>query len=217
MLVASFGAGTLFAKTADFRAVAKKDAQILQKGEAKDYCPICGMTLSLFYKTNHSAVIDGKTRQYCSIHCMLHEISGSKKKATDLKVIDNESLKFIDVKDAYYVVGSKQPGTMSSVSKYAFKTQEKADKFAKAYAGEVMRFDEVKKKVLASLKKEMQATKKRRAKAKKMGAKIYKSVCKKTDKRFASTALAKAFILKNNLCGKLRGKKLQVVGIYLTK
>jgi len=53
----------------NFRAVPMQEAKILQDGEEKMFCPKCGMTLPMFYKTNHLATIDGKTKQFCSMHC----------------------------------------------------------------------------------------------------------------------------------------------------
>lgn len=58
-----------------------------------------------------------------------------------IKVVDVTSLKFIDAARAYYVVGSKRKGTMSMVSKYAFKNLKNAAKFAKENGGAVMDFN----------------------------------------------------------------------------
>ncbi|MEA3289254.1 MAG: hypothetical protein U9Q04_03645, partial [Campylobacterota bacterium] len=54
----------------NYRAVPSSQATILQKGDQKMYCPVCGMTLPMFYKTNHAASDHtGHDKQYCSIHC----------------------------------------------------------------------------------------------------------------------------------------------------
>ncbi len=124
----------------NYRAVPMEKAQILQDGKAKMFCPKCGMTLPMFYRTNHSAKVDGKVEQFCSIHCLVQELK-SGKKVDDIQVVDNSSLKFIPAKDAWYVVGSKKPATMSRVSKYAFAKEEDAKKFAKEFGGDVVRFD----------------------------------------------------------------------------
>jgi nitrous oxide reductase accessory protein NosL len=55
-------------------------------------------------------------------------------------VVDVTSLKFIPVTEAYYVVGSDVRGTMSMVSKYAFKNLDDAKAFQKKHGGEIMDF-----------------------------------------------------------------------------
>ena len=124
-----------------FQSVPFEKAIILQKGENKLHCVNCGMKLPMFYKTNHAAIVNGKQKQYCSIHCLAKDII-SNKKVENMKVVDNATLKFIPVEKAFYVVGSKKPATMSKISKYAFGTKEAAQKFAKKYGGKVMTFKE---------------------------------------------------------------------------
>ena len=123
-----------------FQSVSPKDAKILQEGEQKSSCSNCGMNLPSFYKTNHLAKVDGKVRQFCSIHCLAKSIKDGAK-VEDIKVVDTKTLKFIDAKKAYYVVGSKKKGTMSKVSKYAFANKEDALAFAKQNGGEVMDYE----------------------------------------------------------------------------
>ncbi len=197
------------------RAVPMAKATILQDGKNKMYCPVCGMTLPMFYKTNHAAKHNGHNKQYCSIVCAVEDAVVNGKKLTDFKVVDNSTLKFIDSKKAYFVVGSKMPGTMSVVSKYAFGTKAAADKFVAKKGGKVMKFDALYTLVAKSQAKDMKATKMRQGKAIKKGAKIYKKMCKKTDKRFASTADAKSFLIKSGICGKIKGKPHQAVALYL--
>jgi len=200
-----------------YQAVPADQATILQKGEEKSYCPICGMTLSLFYKTNHAAKSSETYKQYCSIHCMVEDIELNGAKLSDMKVVDNKSLKFINVKDAFYVVGSSKPGTMTMLSKYGFANLDDAKAFKEKNGGEIKNFDEVYAMVAKNMKKEKAAIAKKQAKMAQMGEKLYNKMCKKTDMSFKSTAEAKAYITKNNLCGNMKGKKLQAVGIYLSR
>jgi len=123
-----------------FQSVPFKDATLLQEGKGKISGVVCGMNLPKFYKTNHSATLDGKVRQYCSIHCLGEDLRVKKLPLEDIQVVDLSSLKFISVKEAFYVVGSKQPGTMSVTSKYAFATKDDATKFVKRYGGEIVDF-----------------------------------------------------------------------------
>lgn len=52
-----------------YQSVPSSKAMLVQKGEKKDECIICGMHLATFYKTSHAAETkDGTKRQYCSIN-----------------------------------------------------------------------------------------------------------------------------------------------------
>jgi len=199
----------------NYRMVPMAKAQILQEGPEKMYCPKCGMTLPMFYRTNHAAKVDGKTEQFCSMYCLIEEMN-SGKKVTDVQVVDNTTLKFIPAEKAFYVVGSSKPATMAKkVSKYAFGTEEAAKAFAEKFGGKVMTYDEA----LALAKKDYEsdtaAKKMRQAKGAKKGAMVYKKKCQPIDKTFKNVAEAKAYITANKVCGDLKGKPLQAVGLYL--
>ncbi|MFT7824270.1 MAG: nitrous oxide reductase accessory protein NosL [Sulfurimonas sp.] len=124
-----------------FQSVPKEKAVLLQSGKEKASCAACGMKLPMFYKTNHAAHLDGSARQYCSLHCLAEEKNIKKMPVEDFKVVDVKSLKFIEAKSAFYVVGSREKATMSEVSKYAFANKEDAVKFAGRYQGKVVDFD----------------------------------------------------------------------------
>jgi nitrous oxide reductase accessory protein NosL len=200
----------------NYRAVPMDKAQILQDGKAKMFCPKCGMTLPMFYRTNHAAKVDGKMEQFCSIHCLVEEMN-SGKKLEDVQVVDNSSLKFIPAKSAWYVVGSSKPATMSKVSKYAFAKEADAKEFAKKFGGEVVKFDDVLAMAKKSFEKESKMIAKKQAMMAQKGKMVYEKMCKKIDKKFATTAEAKAYIKENNLCKGIKGKPLQAVGLYLSK
>lgn len=199
-----------------FQSVAMQKSTLLQEGKEKNFCPNCGMTLPMFYKTNHASTIDGKVKQYCSIHCVAEDIL----EGIDLhniKVVDTNSLQFIDASNAFYVLGSKKKGTMTGISKYAFSNHKEALAFAKKHGGEVGNFE----KALQIAKKDFTPEQKAKLKAKQMkmaqkGAKIYKMKCNNsTLPKFHSVAKAKAYIQEHRTCGALKGKGLQAVGIYL--
>ena len=198
-----------------YQAVPMEKATIVQEGDSKNYCPVCGMTLPAFYKTNHAAEHEGHNKQYCSIHCVVEDKEINGKALSDVKVVDNKTLKFIDAKKAFYVVGSSKPGTMSMKSKYGFANEVDAKAFAKANGGEIKSFDEVYSNVAKGMQAEKNMIAKRQKKMQMMGERVYNKMCKKTDKKFSSVAQAKTFITKNKLCGNMKGKNLQAVGIYL--
>jgi len=122
-----------------FQSVDSKDATLVQSGEEKGSCVRCGMDLVRFYKTSHAAQREETHYQYCSIHC-LEDHLGEGVTLKNPRVVDATTLKLISVKEAHYVVGSKQRGTMSMVSKYAFKNLEDAKKFQARHGGEIMNF-----------------------------------------------------------------------------
>ena len=200
-----------------FQSVNPSEATLVQTNKAKKFCPICGMTLPMFYKTNHSAVHNGEAKQYCSIHCVVEDKEINKSDLKDVKVVDVTSLKFISADTATYVVGSKKKGTMSMISKYAFAKKSDAQKFAKANGGKIMNYDAAYAEAKKDFPKDSMMISKKQAKAAGMGEKMYNKMCKKTDAKFASTAEAKAYIVENKLCGDIKGKKLQAIGIYLGK
>ena len=197
-----------------FQSVSKEKATLLQDGKAKAFCPECGMTLPMFYKTNHAATVDGKVKQYCSLHCLAEDLQKGTK-LTEMKVVDVTTLKFIPVEKAIYVVGSRKKGTMSAVSKYAFAKKADAEAFAKANGGKVTDFNGALKAAKAEFAKDSQMIAKKQAMMAQKGKMMYGKMCQKTDKKFASTAEAKAFIVSNELCKGLNGKQLQAVGLYL--
>ena len=199
----------------NFRAVKLSKAQILQDSKSKIYCKKCGMTLPMFYRTNHSAVVRGKVEQYCSIYCLV-EAMRTCSTISDIKVVDNTSLKFIDATKAFYVVGSSKPATMAAkISKYAFGLQADAQAFAKSFGGEVMSYANTLALAKADYAKDTKQKLKRQAKGAKKGEMIYKKMCQPITQRFTTAADAKAYIKAHNSCANLRGKALQAVGLYL--
>ena len=200
-----------------FQTVSPSEATLVQTNKAKKFCPVCGMTLPMFYKTNHSAIHDEETKQYCSLHCVVEDNEINKSDLKSIKVVDVTSLKFVAADTATYVVGSKKKGTMSMISKYAFANKSDAQKFAKEFGGKVTDFAGAYAEAKKDFPKDAMMISKKQAKAAGMGEKMYNKMCQKTDKKFASTAEAKAYINEKKLCGDIKGKKLQAIGIYLGK
>lgn len=168
-----------------FQSVSPAKATLLQSGDAKAFCPNCGMNLPMFYKTNHAATIDGKVKQYCSIHCLAEDIEKGLK-PTEIKVVDVSTLKFIDASKAHYVVGSRQKGTMSMTSKYAFANQTEAETFAKVNGGEVSSFDAALQKAREEFQNDSKNIEEKRAKMRAMGRSYITKSAKKQRKYLAA-------------------------------
>ncbi len=139
MLLVGCGAEKPQVKSSMFQSVSPQKATLVQSGKEKSSCVRCGMNLVMFYKTSHNAQLDDKHYQYCSIHC-LEDHLGEGVTLKNPQVVDVDSLKFISVAKAYYVVGSSKRGTMTRVSKYAFSDENMAKKFQTKYGGEIMNF-----------------------------------------------------------------------------
>lgn len=137
-----------------FQSVSLKDAKILQTGENRTSGAVCGMNLPKFYKTNHSATLNGKVKQYCSIHCLSEDLKINNLPLENIQVVDVTSLDFIDATKAFYIVGSSKKGTMTGISKYAFKDKEQALGFQKKFGGELKTFDETVQIALKDFKRE---------------------------------------------------------------
>ena len=209
------GSGQNQERMKKFQSVPIDKATIVQDSKAKMYCPSCGMTLPMFYRTNHAATHGEHTKQYCSLHCLSEDKIKNGADLKDMKVVDNKTLKFIDVKSATYVVGSSKKGTMTMKSKYAFAKKADAQKFADKFGGNVMNFDGAFKVASKGLDKEMAMIGKKQAMMAQKGEMMYNKMCKKTDLKFSSTADAKTFVKSSKICGEMKGKKLQAVGLYL--
>jgi len=131
-----------------FQTVDKKEVTLLQIGKKHERCPVCNMSLIRYYKTSHAIKLkNGSYKQYCSIHCLVDDLEhrslkNKHKEIEQILVVDIKSLEFIDVKDAFYVIDSEKGGTMSYVSKYAFKNKKDAKEFIKKNGGSLNSFDE---------------------------------------------------------------------------
>ena len=200
-----------------FQTVKPSKATLVKTDSSKDFCNVCGMHLTKYYKTNHATTFkNDKKEQYCSIRCQAHVHNDHALKIKQIDVVDTKSLKLIDAKSAIYVVGSSKKGTMSPVSKYAFGDKEDALDFQKKFGGEIHSFEETLKIAKASLSKDTIAVTKKRVSMARKGKKIYLSMCKQ-DKfpEFNSIGESKQYIIDNNLCKSLKPKMQQAVAIYL--
>ncbi|QOG11865.1 nitrous oxide reductase accessory protein NosL [Arcobacter sp. FWKO B] len=209
-----------------FQSVSVKEATLLQESDDKMYCPNCGMNLPKFYKTNHAVKLkDGSYRQYCSIYCLVEEmeltvLKGKHDTIENILVVDVTSLKFIDAKKAYYVVGSSVKGTMTMTSKYAFEKIEDAIAFEQTYGGEVKSFDEAYKIALLDFAKDTALVYDNRSTMMyKNGEKLFNTKCDKNaiEKIDAHTmGEMKAIIEQQKLCGDdLNDGQLQAIMLYV--
>jgi len=150
---ASGGHGNHGGSAKVFQSVSKDKITILQSSRTKEACSSCGMNLANLYKANHAATQDGVLKQFCSIHCLANEMGVKKNHLNEIQVVDLKSLKFIDAKKAFYVLGSRPKGVMTKSSKFAFSSQTDAEEFIQKYGGKIVSFDVAYKNALADFRK----------------------------------------------------------------
>ena len=198
----------------EFTKNATVEPLLVQKGAKKIWCSICGMNLKMFYKTSYIA----GDREYCSIRCLVADMKNSKIDLDSVKVIDVRSQKPILAKDAYFVIGSDIKGTMSRVSKLAFKSRDKAEEFIKEHGGKLATFQEALKEAQKSLDSDSSMVKaKKEKKLYPMGKKIFNKKCKGSPNldKFSAVNELKVAIRDNNICKDINEKQLHAVAIYL--
>jgi nitrous oxide reductase accessory protein NosL len=202
-----------------FSKVASKEPLLVQKGHEKHWCPVCGMNLKMFYKTNHTSQLLNKTqRQYCSMRCLVMDKEEYGIESSSIQVIDASSEKLIDASSAYYVLGSKVKGTMSKTSKFAFAQESDAKIFAKKYKGKVVSFEVAMKSAKETLVSDTESIKKKKVKKiYPMGKKIFDKKCSKDidATNYIEINELKADIQNNKLCKPLKEKQLQALALYL--
>ncbi len=192
---------------------------LIQKGEAKQWCPVCGMNIKMFYKTSHiSKLHNHKDRQYCSMRCLTVDMQEQKIDKNSIRVVDAKTQKYINAEKAFYVVGSSVRGTMSRVSKLAFEKKEDAKKFIKKYKGKIVSFDSALAMAKSSLKSDIvMISKKKEKKMYPMGKKIFEKRCKNdiNPNNYIEINELKAAIKKRKMCKSLKEKQLQALSLYL--
>ena len=144
--------------------------------EFKKYprCPYCGMVRKMWSHTRYLIHYDNDQADgTCSIHCAAISLSlnldlhpkaiyvgdaGAKGKIKPLVLVD----------DATFVVGSKNPGTMTAESKWAYGSDGSADAAIKKTGGKKVGFDEALTACYMSMAKDTLMIRKKRAKKRSM-------------------------------------------------
>ena len=187
---------------------------LVQEGAKKHWCPICGMSLKMFYKTSHA--VDKK--QFCSMRCLIVDMQKKDINLDNIQVVDAKTEKLILAKDAFYVVGSDIMGTMSKISKLAFAEKRDAEIFIAKHRGEIVSFEKAfalaKESLLSDIAMVM---KKKQKKMYPMGKKLFEAKCQQDINlsKFNQINELKSAIKINKLCRDLKGKRFQAVSLYL--
>lgn len=119
-------------------------------------CDNCGMDRNAWARTRHEFKTSKGTYYTCSIACIAVMGLKLKEEPRDVKAADYfHPVKMLDAEEAFYVMGSAAPGTMTSVSKIAFPDKKEAVAFAAKYGGRVVDF----KDALTAARKEVSGEK----------------------------------------------------------
>lgn len=203
----------------NFKKAASIEPVLVQHGQKKQWCPVCGMSLKKFYKTSYIAKLrDHTPRQYCSLRCLAVDMQEHHIDMSSIQVVDVKTEKFIPVHSAFYVVGSSIKGTMAKVSKLAFASKDDAIAFVQQYKGKIVDFKTALKMAKESLSHDIaMVTKKKEKKIYPMGKKIYTKVCSKDIDLNSYQAIndLKSDIKNKRLCKPLKEKQLQALSLYL--
>ena len=113
--------------------------------ESPESCKMCGMNRTSF---SQSRVVisyeDGTSSGFCSINCAAAELrKNGYKLIKSLKVADYSTSELTDAGKATWVVGGSRPGVMTSLAKWAFEKEDKAQQFIKQNGGGIATFDDV--------------------------------------------------------------------------
>jgi len=211
--------GMLHSAAAAFDKTASSKPVLLQKGAQKEWCPVCGMKIESFYKTSHAATLpNGEKRQYCSIRCLAVDMQEYSIDLATVEAVDAHSEKIIKAQEAFYVLGSEVPGTMSKTSKLAFEKKSDAEAFSKEHGGTLATFEEALAHAKDSLKSDiaMVQTKKEK-KVYPMGKNIFEKKCSKNIDlgAFIEIHQLKAALQNDKLCGELQEHQLHPLALYL--
>lgn len=204
-----------------FNKKATVEPLLVQAQNGNQWCPVSGEKIKDFYKTSYTAKLkmNGNNRQYCSLRCLVMDMKEYGIDINTIQVLDISTQKYIDVEDAYFVVGSGVNGSLSRVSKLAFKTQKDAQKFIKKYKGKIVDFHEAMKLAKESLSKDNDMLlKKKKKRIYPRGKRIFEKVCQKDlidPTTYIEINELKQDIVDQKLCKPLKEKDLQAVALYI--
>jgi nitrous oxide reductase accessory protein NosL len=106
-------------------------------------CPNCGMPRAMWARTWTNFTGASGRQAVCSLHCLADLVLKSGLEPTGVMIAAYlEPKKMLPAAGAYFVLGSRVPGTMTRVSKPAFPDRASAEVFAQACGGRLATFQE---------------------------------------------------------------------------
>jgi len=141
-------------------------------------CPNCGMMINMWARTRHSFHHPEGDFTTCSIRCLADKSVSSGADADNVRValyVDPDTM--VPVAEAFYVIGSTAPGTMTMKSKIAFADSAAAEQFASNYGGQVVDFQGALAAAMMELPNSRMAIDKKRKATGKIKEPTEKDVC----------------------------------------
>lgn len=119
-------------------------AQTRDDIETHRECAHCGMDRKAYgFSRMLVQYEDGTEVGICSLHCALIELDEHKgRKVKAILVADRNTKRLVEAEKAIWVLGGKKSGVMTKRAKWAFVSEEGADKFIESYGGKIVSWDE---------------------------------------------------------------------------
>lgn len=141
-------------------------------------CHNCGMTRPMWARTWHTYEVDGQKFEVCSMHCLAEATINAGVTPQNVQVaLYLEPQKMVAAEQAWYVIGSQAPGTMTMKSKLAFASKEEAQAFAGECGGVVASFKDAYQAAATSIAKENENINRNRIAKGKIIEPVDKDVC----------------------------------------
>ncbi|MDX1808801.1 MAG: nitrous oxide reductase accessory protein NosL [Sulfurospirillaceae bacterium] len=192
---------------------------VLVQKDQNRWCPITGQSIIDYYKTSFISKLKSNQnfRQYSSLTALAIDNQRNGIDKTYIKALDVVSQKYINAKNAFYLVNSNIAPTFGKIGVLAFEHKNDALIYAKKYDGKILSFNQalstVEKNLKSSIAYMHNIYKKKNYN---MGKRIYLKKCKKIDPNdFIEINDLKKEISDKNLCGKLNERYLQALSLYL--
>ena len=120
-------------------------ASTMENVETPKLCQQCRMDRTMFAHSRTVVVYANGTKAgLCSINCAVTNMKNYKiKSIKSILVADYSTKKLIEANTAFWVVGGKKRGVMTSLAKWAFAREQDALAFLKVNNGKITSFEQV--------------------------------------------------------------------------
>ncbi len=140
-----------------FLAAAASYAQVQEDIAAQKNCRVCGMSREMFSQSRFLVEYDnGSVSATCSARCAALDMSlNMGRMPKSIRVADFTTRQLIDAEKAYWVIGGKKEGVMSSRAKWAFQKKQEAEGFRAKNGGKPGTFQEALKASFEDMYKDL--------------------------------------------------------------
>ena len=127
-------------------------------------CTYCGMDREKYARSRMvTEYDDGSKFGACSLHCVAVNLASNIDRTPKvISVGDYYGKQLIDAEKAFWVIGGRVPGVMTSNAKWAFEHKNEAERFIKENGGTPATFDEAMRTAYDDMYKDTQQIRERR-------------------------------------------------------